>query len=94
MQQHSFLPKLEKQTDHRQSLEKIVITGRERRAATGQWMAFILFGLVIVCGFVALFLGYQVTGMIASLAGLAGPLALFFWRRKRSDEDLRRKGES
>lgn len=86
-----FFSQLEKQTEHRQSLERTVVTSRERRANAGQWLAFILFFLIIAGGFTALFVGYQAVGLITALAGVAGPLSLFFWRRKQTDAELAEK---
>jgi uncharacterized membrane protein len=86
-----FFHQLQQQSEHRQALERAVTEHNIRASNRGQWMAFILFFVVAAAGFTGIFLGRSVAGTITALAGLAGPLALFFNRRKRSDSALRRK---
>lgn len=88
-----FFRQLQQQSEHRQALEKAVTEHNIKASDRGQWMAFVLFFIVAAAGFTGIFLGRSVAGTITALAGLAGPLALFFNRRKRSDATLRQKEE-
>jgi len=89
-----FFTALTKQTEHRQSIEKQVISSNISATKRGQWMAFILFGIILVGGFVLMYIGKNVTGLITAMSGVAGPLALFFGRRKSSDQSLYSKDPS
>ena len=83
-----FFDQFRLQTQHRQTLEAKVVDSNVRSTTRGQWMAFVLFSLVTIGGFAALFAGYSIEGTISALAGLGAVLVLFFNRRKRSDSEL------
>ena len=88
-----FFAQLEKQSSHRQDLEKSVVTNNIKSTNRGQWMAFVLFLLVTLLGFGAIVLGHDINGTIIALAGLAAQLALFFMRRRASDQQLASKDQ-
>jgi uncharacterized membrane protein len=73
-----ILETFEKQSKHRQELEKFVIAGDSRRADIGQWLAFALGIVTIVGGFVLVGLGFSGIG-IASLITAAGTLLTAFF---------------
>lgn len=79
-----FFTELKKQTEHRQALDKTVIDSNVKMGHRGQWMAFVLFGLVAISGFAALIQGYDVAGTVVALGGLGAELSLFFRRRGSS----------
>lgn len=83
-----FFDQFQKQTEHRQSIEKIVITGNVVSTGRGQWMAFVLFLLVLGVGTALILMDKEVTGFILAIAGLMAELALFFYRRKKTDKEL------
>ncbi len=51
-------------------------------------MAFLILLGVLVGGFIFVALGKSIEGLITSLGGLGGVLALFFTRKQSSDREL------
>ncbi len=81
----------EKQVDHRQELEKSVVTTNTRLQVQGFWAAFFLALLVICGGFWLTFLGKSLLGMIAILGPLAGLITIFVIGRARQSAELSTK---
>ena len=54
----------ERQSEHRQILEKDTITGNLQREKTGQWMAFVLSLVILIGGFVLIYMNKSVLGTI------------------------------
>lgn len=59
----------ERQSAHRQELEQTVVSGSERRAGLGQWLAFVVLMSGVIGGSVVAVAGDGVAG--ASIAGAA-----------------------
>lgn len=79
----------EKEGDHRRSLETYVqkahidhIKRRDYEAKIGQIFAFLVAITTILAGTYAVTCGYNITGTVISLSGLAGIVSAFIYGRK------------
>lgn len=72
-----LLQSYEKQAAHRMALENKVIEGDSLRATRGQIFSFIITMLVLIGGFVLIFLGKDTTGLVAILGALTTLLGVF-----------------
>lgn len=81
----------EKQSDHRQHLEKYVIHSDSRRANLGVICAFIITMTVILSGAYIALQGHPITGTIFTGMGLVGLAGTFIYgTQSRKEERLRR----
>lgn len=85
---------MERQSAHRQRLESISLEGGSRSRDRGQFFAFILCALVVVGGFIAIYLGQGLVGMAAIIVAIGGVAATFLATRQRQQRQLREKQES
>lgn len=85
---------MERQSAHRQRLESISLEGGSRSRDRGQFFAFILCALVVVGGFIAIYLGQGLVGMAAIIVAIGGVAATFLATRQRQQKQLREKQES
>ena len=72
-----LLQSYEKQAAHRMALENKVIEGDSLRATRGQIFSFIITMLVLIGGFVLIFLGKDTTGLVAILGALTTLIGVF-----------------
>jgi uncharacterized membrane protein len=84
----------ERQSQHRQGLEKTVIDGRTRNESMGQWFAFILAALVLGGSISLIFVGKPIEGLIALTAEIAGLSYVFVYGRKRQENELAQKRQT
>lgn len=80
-----------KQSNHRMEIETKVVESNIRNESRGQWMGFVLLGLIVVLGMTGVFLDKQVAGTITAIGGLTGILTLFLARKGRSRQELEQK---
>jgi uncharacterized membrane protein len=86
-----ILAMAEKQSLHRQYLEKIVVEGDNKRANKGQWMAFALAFLTIIGGFYLIYLSKDILGISAILGSLAALAGTFIIGNKSRREERSNK---
>jgi len=84
----------ERQSAHRQQLERENLHENIRAARTGQWMAYSLGLLALVGGFVLLALGRDAPGIVSIVSAVGGLASVFFLgrraQRKEREEKRRR----
>ncbi len=81
----------EKQADHRQSLEKMVIESNTKDSARGVLFAFILGLVTIVGGVVLAFSGHEWPGALLGSAGLIGLTGVFIYGTRSSKKERAEK---
>jgi Predicted membrane protein len=79
--------KFDMQSDHRRDMEALVITGNNRRADRGQWMAFSLAALSIVCGSVLAWYGKETAGLGAIITAASSLVLVFVAGKLRQGKD-------
>jgi uncharacterized membrane protein len=85
---------MEQQSAHRQELERTTLDRNSRARDRGQLFAFILCALVIVGGFVAIYLGQSLVGMAAIIIAVGGVAATFLTTRQRQQQQLEERREA
>jgi uncharacterized membrane protein len=85
---------MEQQSAHRQELERVALDRNSRSRDRGQFFAFVLCALVIVGGFVAIYLGQSLVGMAAILIAIGGVAATFLTTRQRQQQQLEERREA
>lgn len=85
---------MEQQSAHRQKLERTALDRGSRSRDRGQILAFVLCALVIVGGFVAIYLGQSLAGMAAIIIAVGGVAATFLATRQRQQQQLQDKREA
>lgn len=83
----------EKQSDHRQYLEKRVIDADMTRAYLGVICAFIITMTVIISGFYLVLNDHSVAGTIFTSLGLAGLAGTFIYGTQSRKEERQRRDE-
>jgi len=84
----------ERQSQHRQGLEKTVIESRTRNESRGQTFAFIL-ALVIAVGSITLIAtGKPIAGLSLLVAELVALTGVFIYGRKRQENELAQKRQT
>lgn len=86
-----ILAMAEKQSTHRQYLEKIVVEGDNKRANKGQWMAFVIACITIIGGFSLIYLSKDILGISAILGSLAALAGTFIIGNKSRREERSNK---
>jgi uncharacterized membrane protein len=91
-----LLQSYEKQAAHRMQLENKVIDGDSIRSTRGQIYSFIITMVVLIGGFLLIFLGKDTTGIVAILGALATLLGVFIGgsvsrSRERKDKAIQQK---
>jgi uncharacterized membrane protein len=85
---------MEQQSAHRQELERTSLDRNSRSRDRGQTFAFILCALVIVGGFIAIYLGQGVAGMAAIITAIGGVAATFLITRQRQQRPPEERREA
>lgn len=85
---------MERQSAHRQELERTALNRNSDSRDRGQKFAFSLCALVVVGGFIAIYLGHSVTGMASLLIAVGGIASTFLATRQRQQRELREKREA
>jgi uncharacterized membrane protein len=83
----------EKQQEHRQGLEKTVITSNVASEKRGQYMGLFVAVAVIVLGFYLAFIGRQIAGSVFVGADLASLAGVFVLGKRRQRQELAKKNE-
>jgi len=84
----------ERQSAHREQLEKSVISANIESQKRGSWFAFIICMTAIIGGVYLIAIGkngYGLASIIGSLATLAG---VFFFGKRKEEKELRQKSEA
>ena len=84
----------ERQTTHRQDLERIVVNSNVGHARVGQWLAFLLALAGMAIAGLLIYTGHSVKGfslVVGELVGLAG---LFLYQRRRQEHELATKRQA
>lgn len=81
----------ERQSQHRQERETVVIDGNNRRETQGQWMAFVISILVIVGGLLLIYNNKSTQGLVAVLVPVAGLAGMFFVKRSSERKKVQEK---
>jgi len=81
----------ERQSQHRQELERRVVESNTRRQRDGQWMAFVLSLVVIGVGTWLLLEGKDVLGIAAILGALGTLVGVFVYARESQKTERREK---
>ena len=84
----------EKQSEHRQELEKKVIEGRIKDSRMGVIFAFVIGMTALVCGAAVVVKGYSAEGLTIGGAGIIGLVSVFIYgtranRKERQEKDMR-----
>jgi uncharacterized membrane protein len=82
---------VERQQEHRHGLEAAVVKSNITRESFGAWSATVISLVVIGVGAWLIYIGKPVTGLVAILSPLAILASVFFWKRKREEQQLARK---
>jgi uncharacterized membrane protein len=85
---------VEKQSDHRISIEKEVIFSQQRQSDRGQWMAFIIAIVGLAGSVVVILAGHGIEGTILGGADLLALVCAFLWGKKSQQDDRQSKNES
>lgn len=83
----------ERQSSHRQDMERTVITGNVQAQARGQWFAFVLAAMAIGCGTYLMATGKEGWGFALVLAQIVALVAAFLKGREKQAEELKQKRE-
>lgn len=85
---------MERQSAHRQELERMALDRGSRSRDRGQVFAFVLCALVVVGGFGAIYVGQSLAGMAAIIIAIGGVAATFLATRQRQQRQLQDKQEA
>jgi uncharacterized membrane protein len=69
----------EKQSEHRQDMERRIVAGSERRAGRGQVIGSVLVGMGLAGGILAIILGEAVAGASIIVPSLAGGVLTYLF---------------
>lgn len=83
----------ENQADHRQFLEKTVVTNGVRDSKRGQIFAFMLALVAFVCGFVLLLYDKQVAGFSVLIGSVGSLVVVFVYGKKSEKQELTEKNK-
>jgi hypothetical protein len=86
-----ILQKFADQSDHRRDLERIVVSGNDRRSNRGQWMAFTLGMTTILGGIFLAYEGKEYAGLGTVLASLGSLLWVFLSGRSKQRRETGEK---
>ena len=89
-----ILQKFADQTDHRRELERVVVTGNDRRSNRGQWMAFILGMTTILGGIFLAYSGKETAGLVAVVGALGSLLLVFISGRSKQRKEIAEKSQA
>lgn len=81
----------EAQSNHRRSLEKLVIGGNVIAQNRGQWMAYSLALIVIAVGTVLVWYDKPVAGLVAILGSLATLVSVFLIAKRMGAREREQK---
>lgn len=81
----------ETQSAHRQHLERITVEGNQRSQTRGQYMAFLLALVILVAGFVLIFLNKHILGTIFVCSDITALVGLFIYGKHDQRSQLRKK---
>jgi uncharacterized membrane protein len=84
----------ERQSAHRQSLEKRVVNSNTRNELLGQIFGFVISMTVVVGGFVLISQGKNVTGISAVLGSLAALVGVFALGKRKQQNELQNKAKN
>lgn len=84
----------ETQAQHRQHLETITVEGNVRSQSRGQWMAFILALVILLGGFLLIYLNKDVLGTVFIGSDIATTVGIFIYGKRDQKQQLRRKAEA
>ena len=84
----------ETQAQHRQHLETITVEGDVRSQTRGQWMAFILALVILLGGFLLIYLNKDVLGTVFIGSDIAATVGIFIYGKRDQRQQLRRKAEA
>lgn len=82
------------QAKHRQHLESITIEGNVRSQTRGQWMAFILALVILLGGFLLIYLNKDILGTVFIGSDIAATVGIFIYGKRDQRHQLRRKAEA
>ena len=88
-----ILKMAEKQSLHRQEMEKKTLDAAIKRAAIGQIMAFTIAITVIIGGIILLILGKQLEGFASLIFALISLVGLFIYKQESDKQELKEKGK-
>ena len=77
----------EKEQGHRHTFEQSAIRIDAREASVGQWLAFAIGALTIICGTYTATHGAQVAGAFIGTGGVVGLVSAFIFGRVRRPPD-------
>jgi uncharacterized membrane protein len=86
-----FFSEIEKQTNHRISMENKAMDSNIRSEKRGSLFAFIITFSTIIGGFILTGFGFNVTGIITSIAGLATLVGIFITGKIISVKQIKNK---
>lgn len=78
----------EKQSDHRQALEKRVIESNCKAQERGPILGLVLCLAAIVAGVYLVKAGKDAAGLVAIIGAIATPASLFFYKKKDQTKNL------
>lgn len=81
----------EKQSDHRQEIEKKVIKSKTRDSLLGIISGFIIAIVTILCGTFVIYNGYVWSGTFLGSAGLVGLVAVFIYGTRENQKERQQK---
>jgi uncharacterized membrane protein len=84
----------EKQLEHRQDLERMVVASNTQSQTQGLWLGFILAMVVVVSGAFLIYHGHDVYGLAAIISALAALVGVFVYGKYRQKKDLKEKAIS
>lgn len=82
------------QAKHRQHLETITIEGNVRSQTRGQWMAFILALVILLGGFLLIYLNKDILGTVFIGSDIAATIGIFIYGKRDQRQQLRRKADA
>lgn len=84
----------EKQQDHRQNLERMVVESNTQSQTQGLWLGFILAIVVVISGAFLIYLGHDVYGLAAIITALASLVGVFIYGKYQQKKELKEKAIS
>jgi uncharacterized membrane protein len=83
----------ERQSQHREALEKKVVDGNVASQTRGSYFAFILLFITIVGGLYLLHEGKSIVGLSAIVASVGGAVGVFFYSKREQRKERVEKSE-
>ncbi len=83
----------EKQQSHRQDLERKLVFSNAESQVRGSYLGFVVCMTVVLGGFYLLYLGRQITGIIAVVTPLIGLVSVFVYGKHAQQKDLNEKAK-